>query len=757
MAEGIITRWSSRAKNGRIQPDEGGKELNFGISIVQGVARNEANRLKKDVRVAFTVDEQNKVVSVQVLEPLPPVGQEAKQTGPHRFLNPYNFVRLLPSAGTGHLLGRCAPPPHDRYLGLTGQIRCTLKAVSPLFVSDSEGVQPLPPYDGHYSYRFFRYGGKPAIPATSLRGSIRSVFEAATNSCLGVFDGKRRLEYREPPAYGNTLKAGIVRTLPVVDAFGRLMADGEITLCRVAKIGAYYPGVESWKNVLFQTTHSDGRPWGCGDRAAARVKKLKGGEVVRELAESIQQLGPCGEGEEIVEGWLKITGPGIETKRNEFFFIDPARYGSPGTVQFDLNVMEDYNVVLTGQFDDRDNFATCYQSRQLQPGNLVWVDVPRRGNRARRVLGVKVPRVRYGKTLEDLLPPGGHRCTQYDALCPACRVFGWVHEDAPKDVAVRVAYAGRVTFSLAEIQGNYRTMPAIPLAILSTPEPTTTRFYLIHEDGRPRGWHNERFIPRPQDSRFDEVFPGGSIPAESMGRDDQEAGPDGSNVLRGRKVYRHHGDRLRKTEYTRAGTGAQQRDKQNRTVRDALQPGATFTFTVTFENLMPLELGALLWSLELGGWHHRLGLGKPLGFGSVKITIEDQGTWWFDLLTRYGNLTNGGQRSLTSDQRQKLVDKFKAAMVGQYAEPGQGFEELPNIADLRALLATSPYLPVHYPRPTPQPLPEGNNYEWFMGNKRAGTHEHGPRLELPLPIEEAHSTFDGLPILDTEGNEVVTA
>lgn len=89
--------------------------------------------------------------------------------------------------------------------------------------------------------------------------------------------------------------------------------------------------------------------------------------------------------------------------------------------------------------------------------------------------------------------------------------------------------------------------------------------------------------------------------------------------MRGRKFYRHHRkDKLQ--EYRCAGNI---KDGQNRTLKEVLEAGNTFTFTVHFENLAPVELGALLWSLELEeNWLHRLGLAKPLGFGSVKVEIK---------------------------------------------------------------------------------------------------------------------------------------
>src|SRR5690554_7603085 len=75
----------------------------------------------------------------------------------YRFLNPYNFVRCLDvpenkeckEAPKTKILGRCAPPPHDRFVGLTGRIACELEAKTPIFISDSEFVEGAE----HKSYR----------------------------------------------------------------------------------------------------------------------------------------------------------------------------------------------------------------------------------------------------------------------------------------------------------------------------------------------------------------------------------------------------------------------------------------------------------------------------------------------------------------------------------------------------------------------------------------------------------------------------
>lgn len=615
----------------------------------------------------------------------------------YRFLNPYNFVRYLDKPRPqGHVLGDCPPPSHDRYVGLTGRIVCELKAETPLFVSDSHAIQDK---DGHRTYRFFQVKNEqgelePALPATSLRGMVRSVFEAVTNSCFAVFDGSQRLEFREKPEYGNKVKSGsgIVNALPRPVQNGRSTQDGEIVLCHVAKVGAYYEGREQWKNALGQKPN--GQLWRCGDWAIARAKRFRQGYVVRELSTSKKKLQPLGDGEEYVEGWLKITGKGEGTsKRSEFLFLNPDRHRSPGVVRFGLEQMNEYNLVLAGQ-RERDDLPMSPQSSQLALDNLVWVETRGKGKNlwAQRVVRIQIPRTPYKYLVGDLLPGYLHRCSDYDTLCPACRLFGWVHEDASKlGKKKRVAYAGRVRFSHGKLLHGAGTVDdpeaGITLAILSTPKPTITQFYLL-KNGRPDG---------------------------QVTYDDKERGAH----LRGRKFYRHHGAEPSRHrdgyEYKRATDEEHDgKDDQNRTVRGVLKPKTTFKFTIEFENLAPAELGALLWSLQLeAGMHHRLGYAKPLGFGSVTICIKTVKV--LQLIQRFTSLKSDGWAVVTEKQRGDWVKLFKSQMMAAYGSP---FEELPNIQDLKALAGEPDVAQIHYPRLESEPQVEGENFRWFVENKR---------------------------------------
>lgn len=298
----------------------------------------------------------------------------------------------------------------------------------------------------------------------------------------------------------------------------------------------------------------------------------------------------------------------------------------------------------------------------------------------------------YTKSPADLLreEQGGRfdSCRHPNKLCPACRTFGWVSpDDQDLEPAAQIAYRGRVRFSHAKHDRVVGDPFSAILAILSSPRPTAIGFYLRHKNG--------------------------SSP-EEWSKDQLHAGYDGKVALRGYKIYRRpkksdlEAGNNGKKEYERVDGTA---DIHNRTVRDALPAGNEFVFTVDFDNLSQLELGALLWSLSLeDDWAHRLGYAKPLGFGEVKNAIEQ--VELRKAATRYDSLENDGISLCDSTAITAIKAGFRESMELVF---GKRFNALETLLDLKALLGpqakTLP--PVHYPRLTPEPTAAGENFKWF--------------------------------------------
>ena len=68
-----------------------------------------------------------------------------------------------------------------------------------------------------------------------------------------------------------------------------------------------------------------------------------------------------------------------------------------------------------------------------------------------------------------------------------------------------------------------------------------------------------------------------------------------------------------------------------------ISPGSIFKGTIRFENFSDEELGALLFAIDLPAeCCHKLGMGKPLGLGSVRLDIE--GLTLIDRKKRYSQI-----------------------------------------------------------------------------------------------------------------------
>lgn len=759
MKTGKIQSLPSNKKFGFIRSEDGNDQIFFHASVVHGPC---FESLEEGLEVEYEEEMTEK-------------GLQATQVNApqYRFLNPYNFVRpldasqtngrtmaeqfdaaqLLKSSSQVHpssevpekdikLLGRCQPPPHDRYVGLSGRIQCELEAVTPLFISDSEDILVQ---EGHKSYRFFRLDNKPALPATSLRGPIRAVFEAVTNSCFAIFKENKRLSYRLKPQ--EILEWVPARVEPGTDGklkLNFLPGTSEIKIGRRPSpmYAAWVPQYPPKTPVTLPAGLKH------GDQCAALIERVNPPhwEVLQLDTDSTKLPLPSSSKQQVIEsGWLCITNQNIENKRNErYFFRDAGNRSLAGEISIEPTVEKDYNKLIDeyqkrhqdevnerraagilNNFIDANHpafspFVYTDSMKRLSDGDLVYAKLSQEeGNPSvDYLIPVAVGRIFYKNSISDLLVPESlHACNKYEELCPTCRTFGWVkgaykEKSAQKENPnIRTAYKDRLVFTHGKLISSKGQLPETPLAILSSPKPTTTRFYLMPQNGQPQDGINSK-----------------------------QAGYHPGNMLRGRKFHRHHGE-ANPDEYQRAG-GI--KDNQNRTVRDALKPGAKFCFTIEFSNLAPLELGALLWTLELEEKGcHRLGYAKPLGFGSAKVAVNELSI--LEPAQRYRSLDNNGWKMVDRSKWQTWVEQFKKAMAAKYVE--QSFNDLPNVCDFFALLgAPQTNIPIHYPRSTRSPQKKGKNFEWFVGNNREPA---GPCYALKLATED-----DSLPLLDKDGNEV---
>jgi CRISPR-associated protein (TIGR03986 family) len=167
-----------------------------------------------------------------------------------------------------------------------------------------------------------------------------------------------------------------------------------------------------------------------------------------------------------------------------------------------------------------------------------------------------------------------------------------------------------------------------------------------------------------------------------------------------------------------------------------LDKGQDFYFPIDFENLSEAELGLLLTSLRPSEeFRHRLGLGKPLGLGTVEVAIE--GVFLVNRVARYGLDALNQPRYHAVWRKEPLQQE--SAWAGLYPEEAGRLSELRSEGKLTwpeglvdalidrktlSLLQTigvpgklRPNTPVEPPLMVGQ-SPEQETFRWFQENER---------------------------------------
>lgn len=714
------------------------------------------------------------------------------------FENPYNFVPA-PPRNTAHAeLGDHAPAGHHRYHPdhVSGTIDIELQTVTPLLIPD-EGQEQ----NGHKTFGLrLDARGAPHLPPTSLKGMLRAAFEAVTNSRFAVFQGHdERLGYR-PPAKSalGLIPCRIVRLRSTQTGVESNYIELLTGISKIGKGGAPYrvnptrfdpekdsPLYAAWLRrydrgsmardrgeSVAATRYPDGSLPAHGDHVWVKVEEkvhrnnFKYLQVTEIRKEKPEQKG-------WYEGWVYVSGPNIDRKHDEKVFLrcvsSPIRFELQKEVEAqwqtlicnyraqhekDLKERETRHVA-PGDFLGTEPGKTAFSrhiygkdAEKLKPGTLAYARVStEQTGEAWKVTGVlalypvAISRELFAVAPHALLHPTLLPATALSQLSPADRVFGWVNQNG------HGAFRGQLRIGHIRCEqgdGAVERQPAdgVPLAILAAPKPQQARFY---------GAQDKNGTPFANGKPKDQLW------------------SSADHGLRGRKVYPHHAilDRLSEAqkraywtdnggrvevvasvggrplyrEWLRLENEKIRRDDQNRSVTAWVKPGTVFTARLHLTNLSRVEAGALLWLLSLPEDHcHRLGGGKPLGFGSVRIRIR--GCRLHDgaaLATHYQSFGAGATAEL---DHQELVAAFRRALLEAYpptratASPAA---ENALAADLaRAAITGSPKapdieaipfiraflnacrggrLPVHYPRTGLAPDPEGKQYEWFVENE----------------------------------------
>ncbi|WP_432559270.1 TIGR03986 family type III CRISPR-associated RAMP protein [Granulicoccus sp. GXG6511] len=679
---------------------------------------------------------------------------------PDRFHHAYNFVPT-PDRNDLALPGELAdhtPVMHDHLAPelYNGTLEVALEVVTPLVVGDPAPIRGsehraiyVPSRSGAHSAH---NGADAAIPVTSVKGMLRSTYEAVTLSRFGHLGptDQTPLTYRARAAnalglvparvdrHSDALVAILLRGAPspghpdIAPAALWLASDraGDryISSDARAQMHALNTGARIDDAELTLVTRNPGTAL---QRDEWVLTHLNGNRVVAidptALAYPItHRLTPE------TPGWLHCTGTDlIATKHSERIFFHSAE---PETVPIDPVVIERYRTVMTSYQDLQPLPVQRFDPQApLQPGDLAYAILDEKGTLLELVptmIGRRAFQCSPGQLARsrgmDPAESRGHASM-------ADQAWGFAHErpHAPSaDLAHRLgdrADAHRGLITLGPITPLDATLDpgAYLLRELAAPKPSAARFYVYDPQGRPI---------EPVTGVYSTDFDG-----DRLGLKEEFFGVGDSLP---RKVYPHHRSLTGHTAFPESAIDtAGEPGERNVTIKSHIRPGSRFTFRVDFCNLNRLQLAALVWVLDstslatadADAGYHRLGHGRPLGLGSVRLDVTALRTvTGADLADAYTTLTGCLGTAETKDNPTDRAAEFDA-YVQQAAYP-------PLTQAVQAVRrAASGYpdddrVPVRYPhKDTGGKV--GTVIPWFTWNERV---QYQPHKGLRIPPGRAN-------------------
>lgn len=487
------------------------------------------------------------------------------------FVNPYNFVYTDLKKTTRSDI------TEKQKESLTGHLTCRMICRTPLAIPDvSRKIEvdkkEVKDEKVHYYYPFFTTDGvHPVIPGSSIRGVVRNVYETLTDSCFGTMQKDTKITARSSKAF----KPGILikregtwelyqakRRLVVIDERfydSQHLAGTRVQLYNRDELGRYRTG----DSVRFNMIRENGE-----NRSYSNRRGFPIGDYVNINSEGEKS------------GYMCI-GQDIERRHFQSIFEkgDRVRRITQDDFAGLEAVLQTYrNESINKHYKQKqhDGYKDYEYAKKLgiipvyytENGRLLYMSFAALGRKA------------FKTTLNAKAGEKAHeKCDSRTNLCPACALFGTIEGEKA---------GSRIRFTDAECS-NYRPellKKEITFAELGTPRMSYLPFYL----------------------------------REKGARADYSEGYD-SNALeiRGRKFYWHH---------MPVQTESVVKQERNATF-DVLDKEAEFIFKIYFHGISERQLELLAAAVHLnendeeGVQCHKIGHGKPLGYGSVKIVIDE--------------------------------------------------------------------------------------------------------------------------------------
>lgn len=654
------------------------------------------------------------------------------------FINPYNFMPFGDKKGTAK----------KRSELLSGYIQYSLLTKTPLFIPNTSTDQAFPSkVTDHKSYDFFSYTDRsekndgnpqmPVIPGSEIRGMLRSNYEMLTDSCMSVFSDDVTLSKRTnhcflPGLLKKRCENGkeFYDLYEAEDCIWRITGENNIT-----DENSWCCAFSNERKCYIQDAFSEGEK--VKFKYVKRTKKDKYGNEIsagkalaNEVAKEVElcetdSIDSQYDSIKIKEGYIikGVDSPGGRNqKHNCHIFI----LKSLCKKDVDLSILE--TVLAEYEKHEKKNEDNNRQDNEQNNGNgsgkkeyseyrgrLAAFKELKIGSSGDSTRDVYFP-VYYSKVGDTFylspacitrevsqhklsqLVKGFNPCDDRTKLCPACQLFGMLRTgsstSSDKKSNPGIAVTSRIRFSdlkytsgpegekMIDAGACYEEVVTLPP--LLSPKINNIEFYVKRPAKDAGFWTYDYYV-------------------NGNGRIIKNTAE-----MNGRKFYWHQLNMKlpEKIEPT----------KLNVSIRP-LKANVQFTGKVFFDKISEKELKQLIWLLNAGEsgkldekkHGYKLGMAKPLGLGSVALSVE-------------------AIRTRKIQWKNTVVERT----IGDYTWD-DSMDETVFEKDLRAgFLTMTNFEPLgnesiefHYPIGDDNGKPSTNGYDWFTQNHGGFDYENG--------------------------------
>lgn len=587
---------------------------------------------------------------------------------------PYNFVPLNSTVISSDNDSSVITGIHDRYdylERLTGYLECKLETLTPIYIRDGLTEEEVKAKkEAKDNSNFFSPAGQIRIPGSSLRGMIRTLVEIASWGKFGFFED-RNLYFRGFADNCKNLREEYDSQMRSYDM------ESERT---IYKMLAGYMVKEGFKYFIYPAEKT-----GKKEKQFYNMKIEEASEEIKKIGKKRENYNyyKLKDGRSIVVSGLMSNKKDPELSKKHDWVINKIDRNIQNKIEIPEIDIQNYNRDESRGNKVPDLLKLCYGDKEVPCFYVEWLD----GENNKRVSfgNTALFRISYQKSIGDHIPINGIK--NKEKIDFANAIFGNTFE-GEKDSNVN-PIAGRVFFEDAKLvnPNNNCLMDEEPPGILLGPKPTSFQLYL------------------EQDSNIVDELKNYNYGAR----------------IRGNKFYWHKsGDKWEYKYHDQGNSNEKVKPKKIQSVKSHTE----FKFQIRYENLSENELGALLFALKLPeGCAHKIGMGKPYGLGSVKITptlyISDRSWRYLTLFNRDGwELAEFKQKDRMLNQ---TVSAFEEHILEDMSDSDKG--EASSLWDTRRLKQLKTLLDVEKGKEL-----ESNDKTDYMGIKQFKN-----RGVLPLP------------------------